>query len=352
MEKTREEWHNRAMKILIDALGGDNAPQAVLEGAANALKKRKDLQLIICGPQETCQAQMKKLGADLTRVEFLQAEEAVLNTDHPAMFLKAKPNSSLAVCYENLRKREDIDGMISAGPTGAVLTGAVLRLGRIPGIERPALLSSLPTKNNSSVRLIDSGANMDCKPQYLYQFGLMASVYLECIGYEKPRISLLNVGSEEGKGDELSKEAFALLKNSDLNFIGNIEGDHVLDGTTDIVVCDGFAGNVFLKGTEGACYFVKDLLKNAVAGNFFRKIGIFFEALGAIFQVGGIKQALAPFKVAKKACAPLLGTKKLVVKTHGKSSAKVFEGTILETCSLAEKVLLDKIEAALPKKES
>ncbi len=339
------------MKILVDALGGDNAPQAVLEGAANALKKRKDLQLILCGPKDICQSQMEKMHADMSRVEFLQADEAVLNTDHPAMFLKAKPNSSLAVCYEALRKREDIDGMVSAGPTGAVLTGAVLRLGRIPGIERPALLSSLPTKNGSSVRLIDSGANMDCKPQYLYQFGLMASVYLQCIGYQNPRISLLNVGSEEGKGDDLSKEAFTLLKQSNLNFIGNIEGDHVLDGTTDVVVCDGFAGNVFLKGTEGACYFVKDLLKDAAMGNFFRKIGLLFEGIGALFQIGGIKKALTPFKAAKKACAPLLGTKKLVVKTHGKSSAKVFEGTILETCSLAEKKLIAKIEEALPKKE-
>ena len=332
------------MKILVDALGGDNAPQAVLEGAAKALKRKSDLELVISGPSSVCEEILKKEGADLKRVEFLEAKTAVLNTDHPALFLRQKPDSSLAVCYEALRKRDDIDGMFSAGPTGAVLTGAVLRLGRIPGIERPALLSTLPTKNSSFVRLIDSGANMDSKPQYLYQFGLMASVYLQCIGVQNPRISLLNVGSEEGKGDELSKEAFTLLKDSSLNFIGNIEGDHVLDGSTDVVVCDGFAGNVFLKGTEGACYFMKDLMKNAVAGNFLRKIG-------ALFQLRGIKQASAPFKLAKKACAPLLGTKKLVVKTHGKSDAAVFEGTILETCSLAEKRLIEKIEEALPKEE-
>lgn len=344
MEKTKHGWQNKNMKILVDALGGDNAPAAVLEGATQALKKRRDLSLVIAGPEKDCREGLEKLGADLSRVEFLEAKTAVLNTDHPALFLRQKPDSSLAVAYEALRKREDIDGMVSAGPTGAVLTGAVLRLGRIPGIERPALLSTLPTKNSSFVRLIDSGANMDSKPQYLYQFGLMASVYLQCIGMQNPRISLLNVGSEEGKGNELSKEAYDLFKSGNLNFIGNIEGDHVLDGSTDVVVTDGFAGNVFLKGTEGACYFMKDLMKNAVAGTFIRKIG-------ALFQLKGIKQASAPFELAKKACAPLLGTKKLVVKTHGKSTAEVFAGTILETCSLAEKDLIFKIEKALPKTE-
>ena len=332
------------MKILVDALGGDNAPAAVYEGAAEALKKREDLLLVLAGPKEGSKQAMEKFGADLSRIEFLDAQTAVLNTDHPALFLRQKPDSSLAVAYEALRKRDDIDGMVSAGPTGAVLTGAVLRLGRIPGIDRPALLSTLPTKNHSFVRLIDSGANMDSKPEYLYQFGLMATIYLQCIGIEKPRISLLNVGSEEGKGNELTKEAFELLSKSGLNFIGNIEGDHVLDGCTDAVVTDGFAGNVFLKGTAGACYFMKDLMQNAVSGTFLRKIG-------ALFQLKGIKEASAPFAMAKKACAPLLGTKKLVVKTHGKSTSDVFAGTILETCSLAEKDLIAKIEKALPKAE-
>ncbi len=328
------------MKILVDALGGDNAPQAVLEGAAKALNSRKDLSLVIVGPEDNCRQTLSKLRADFSRIEFLNAKEAVLNTDHPAMFLKQKPESTLAVAYEALRKREDIDGMLTAGPTGAVLTGAVLRLGRIPGIDRPGLVATLPTKNGSFVRLIDSGANMDCKPQYLYQFALMASTYLNCIGVENPRVSLLNVGAEEGKGDELSKEAYALLKESSLNFIGNIEGDHVLDGTTDIVTCDGFAGNVFLKGSEGAFYFMKDKMKLAMSGTFIRKIG-------ALFQLKGIKEATKPFAMVKRGCAPLLGTKKLVVKAHGKSTADVFEGTILETANLAEKKLIKKIEAAL-----
>ncbi len=332
------------MKILVDALGGDLAPQAVLEGAAHALASRKDLSLVIAGPSAICKEKLEKLGADMSRIEFLEAKDAVLNTDHPALFLKQKPQSSLAIAYDSLRKRDDIDGMASAGPTGAVLTGAVLRLGRIPGIERPALLSTLPTKNGSYVRLIDSGANMDCKPEYLYQFALMASTYLECIGIKSPRVSLLNVGSEEGKGDELSKEAYALLKDSSLNFLGNIEGDHVLDGTTDIVTCDGFAGNVFLKGSEGAFYFMKDLMKEAMSGTAIRKFG-------ALFQLKGIKQAKKPFEMVKRGCAPLLGTKKLVVKTHGKSDAETFEGTILETASLAEKGLLKKIEEALEKEK-
>ena len=334
------------MKILVDALGGDNAPQAVLEGAAKALGSRKDLNLVIVGPAEDCKARLAKLGADLTRAEFLNAKEAVLNTDHPAMFLKQKPESTLAIAYDALRKRDDIDGMLTAGPTGAVLTGAVLRLGRIQGIERPGLITTLPTKNDSYVRVIDSGANMDCKPQYLYQFAVMAATYLKCVGIANPRVSLLNVGAEEGKGDELSKETYVMLKRSSLNFVGNIEADHVLDGTTDIVTCDGFAGNVFLKGSEGAFYFMKDKMKIAMAGTFIRKIG-------ALFQLKGIKDATKPFAMVKRGCAPLLGTKKLVVKAHGKSTADVFEGTILETAKLAEKNLIQKIEAALetPKAE-
>lgn len=328
------------MKILVDALGGDNAPHAVLEGASKALASRKDLNLLIVGPSDDCKAGLTDLGADLSRIEFLNAKEAVLNTDHPAMFLKQKPESTLAVAYDALRKRDDIDGMLTAGPTGAVLTGAVLRLGRIPGIERPGLISTLPTKNGSYVRVIDSGANMDCKPQYLYQFALMASTYLKCIGIENPRVSLLNVGAEEGKGDELSKEAYLLLKNSSLNFAGNIEADRVLDGKSDIVTCDGFAGNVFLKGSEGAFYYMKDKMKLAMAGTFLRKIG-------ALFQLKGIKEATKPFAMVKRGCAPLLGTKKLVVKAHGKSAADVFEGTILETADLADKKLIQKIERDL-----
>ena len=332
------------MKILVDALGGDFAPQAVLEGAAKALAERKDLSLAVVGPVEECKASMAKLGVDLTRVEFLEASEAVLNTDHPAMFLKQKPNSSLAIAYDALRKRDDIDGMVSAGPTGAVLTGAVLRLGRIPGIERPALITTLPTKKGSLVYLLDCGANVDCKPEYLYQFALMASTYLECLGIKNPRVSLLNVGAEEGKGDDLSKEAFNLLKGSSLNFIGNIEADHVLDGDTDIVTCDGFAGNVFLKGSEGALLYMKDKMKLVMAGTFWRKIG-------ALFQLRGLKEAMVPFEMMKKGCAPLLGTKKLVVKAHGKSSAEVIGGTILVAASLAEKGLLKNIEKALPQEK-
>lgn len=332
------------MKILVDALGGDLAPNAVLDGIAQAYQEDPTLELVVVGPEATCKDYLTKKKVDVSRFEFLDAKEAVLNTDHPAMFFRTKPESSLAVAYEALRKRDDLGALVSAGPTGAVLSGGVLRLGRMEGIERPALLATLPAKNHSVVRLIDSGANMDCKPEYLLQFAIMASAYLRCIGMENPSVKLLNVGSEEGKGDERSKAAYALLKDSGLNFQGNVEGDHVLDGNCDIVVTDGFAGNVFLKGTEEAFYFMKDLMSNAMGGTPLRK-------MGAVFQLKGIKEAKEPFEFAKKACAPLLGTKKLVMKCHGKSEGFVFAGTIHETKTLLDKNLLAEIASSLPKKK-
>lgn len=331
------------MKILIDAMGGDNAPVSTVKGCALALKKRDDLNLIVVGPIDQIKPMLEKEGADLSRVELIDAQEVVLNSDHPASFLKQKPNSSLAVCFETLRKRDDVDGLLSAGPTGAVLTGAVLRIGRLENVNRPCLIATLPTQAGTMVRVLDCGANMDSKPEYLLQFALMGNAYLKLLGIETPRIGLLNVGSEDGKGNELTKAASALLKEADLNFIGNIEGDHVLTGEADAVICDGFAGNVFLKSTEEACMFVASLFKKAIAGNFFRKIG-------ALFQLKGLKEAKKPFEAAKKGCAPLLGTKKLVVKTHGKSNEETFMFSILETASYADHRLIEKISEAIQTK--
>ena len=325
------------MKILVDALGGDNAPQAVLEGASKALASRKDLNLVIVGPTEDCKNTLTKLGADLTRVEFLNAKEAVLNTDHPAMFLKQKPESTLAVAYDALRRRDDIDGMLTAGPTGAVLTGAVLRLGRIPGIERPGLISTLPTKNDSYVRVIDSGANMDCKPQYLYQFAVMASTYLKCIGIDNPRVSLLNVGAEEGKGDDLSKEAFGLLKNSSLNFVGNIEAREVLSGSVDVLVCDGFSGNILLKCIEGTAMTLMKKLKAIFYKNTVNKLA------AAVLKkdVYALKAMLDPSEVGGTA---LLGISKPVIKAHGSSDARAIRSAVRQAITFIDSDVIASIE--------
>ena len=333
----------KTMKILLDALGGDKAPTSTVEGATKALLANPDLHLVLAGPETELRPLLEKQGAPLDRLSFLDASEVVLNTDHPATLMKEKPNSSLAVAFEELRKNGEIDALVSAGPTGALLSGTVLRIGRIPGVQRPGLLAAIPTRTGKLCYLIDVGANMDCKPEYLYQFALMADAYLKALGYESPRISVLSVGQEEGKGNELTKTVYAMLKErSDLNFIGNIEGDHVLKGETDIVVCDGFSGNVFLKSMEEAAYYISDLFKAAIFKNVFTK-------LGALPMIGGLKKVKAPFDYASRACSPLLGAKKLVLKCHGKSDAVTIAATIAEAVSLKEKGLIASIGSALEK---
>ncbi len=328
------------MKILVDALGGDNAPKAVLEGAMGALEKESDLELILVGPKPDIEKALSAHHIDPKRVEIIHSDVVVLNTDHPSLFIKQKPDSSMALCFETLRRRDDIDAMVSAGPTGALLTGTVLRIGRLPGVGRPALLATLPTRGGNFVRLVDAGANMDCKCEYLVQFALMADAYLKLLGIASPRVATLSVGQEEGKGNELVKETYAALKQTSLNFVGNVEGDHVLKDEADIVVCDGFAGNVFLKSLEEGAYFISDLFKAALYRNIFTK-------LGALLQLKGLKKVKEPFNHAQKACAPLLGAKKLVLKCHGKSQAETFEATILEGSRLAKLGLQQKIAEAI-----
>ena len=334
------------MKILLDVLGGDNAPEAPLEGAIDALKEFPDLNLVLSGPAKIIEEKLTKAGIPSSRYEILPAETSVLNTDHPANFLRTKPDCSMAVAFSAMKERDDIDAFLGAGPTGAMLSGCIFKLGRIPGVKRPGLIATIPTKKETLVRVLDAGANMDCKPEYLVQFAKMANAYLKVLGIEKPRIGLLSVGMEEGKGNELVKEVFPLLKEDpELHFIGNVEGDKVLDGICDLLVCDGFDGNVFIKSLEGAAYFVSDLFKEAVMGTFVRKIG-------ALFQLKALKKVKKPFHYANDAAAPLLGCKKLVVKCHGKSKARQFYGAIKEVMGYVNHHLIEKVTEAIASKEA
>ncbi len=330
------------MKIMVDILGGDNAPIAPLEGCKKALSERSDLEIVALGEKKVIEDYFKDAPELLKRIEIIECVGAVTNSDHPATFLKEKPDCSLAKGVESFRLREDIDALVSSGPTGAILTGTVLRLGRIPGISRPALLSTFPTKSGGVCKLLDTGANMDCKPEYLVQFAQMADIYLRLLGVKNPRIGLLSVGMEEGKGNELVKETFPLLKESGLNFVGNIEADRAFDDLVDVIVCDGFSGNVFVKAIEGSALYIAGLFKEALTANVFAKFG-------ALFQLKGIKKAKAPFKFAQRACAPLLGAKKLVLKAHGKADANTMYETIDEACRLVEGRLIESITEAVRK---
>ena len=332
------------MKVIVDSLGGDKGPKEAIIGCALALKDKPDLELVIVGDKALIEKEMAEAGGDLSRVEIIQANESVLNTDHPANFLREKPNCSLALLYEAAKNRNDIQAIVSAGPTGAVLSGAIFKLGRIKGVKRPALLASFPTKKNTMVRVLDAGANMDCKPEYLLQFGIMANAYAKATGIESPKVGLLNVGSEEGKGNQIVKETFELLKNANLDFIGNVEADHVMDGEADVVVADGFWGNVYTKATEGTAMWTAGLFKEAFYKNILTK-------LGALLVKKQVKEATKPLIAAKKASAPLLGVNKPVLKCHGRADRDSFHLTILEAEGLIKQDLIKKIEKGIEEAE-
>ncbi len=334
----------KIMKIIVDTLLDDYGPKEVIKGTIKAASTRKDVHFILIGDEKLISSTIKEEKADIKQFTIVNSNQAILNTEHPVMAFKQKPNSSLALAYDLLRKDKDIDALVTPGSTGAALAGGIFKIGRIQGIHRPALMATLPTrKDGKLVRILDIGANMDCKAEYLVQFAEMASEFLKLNGIASPKIGLLNVGKEEGKGNSLTTEAYTLLKeNKNINFCGNIEGDGVLKGEVDAVVCDGFAGNVFLKSLEETAYFVSDAFTHAIKKNAFTKFG-------ALFQLKELKKVKGLFKYANQACAPLLGLKRLVVKMHGKSTAENVYAVLLETFNMIEGNLINKIEQSINK---
>lgn len=329
------------MKVVVDAFGGDNAPLEIVEGALLALKKHKDLELILCGKEDKIKEILK---GRTERIEIANADDVITNEDVPTEAIRHKPNSSLVVAYNILKTRDDVIGLVSAGSTGAVLAGAIMKIGRIKGISRPALAPILPTKKGSDVIIIDSGANIDCKPVNLLHFALMGSAYYSIIyNVKEPRVALLNNGVEEEKGNELAKETYPLLKNAPINFIGNKEGGDFMSGDVDVMVTDGFAGNALLKGTEGAVGAVISILKQSIKSHFLSKIGYLF-----------MKQTFKDIKnrvdiLSKHGGSPLLGCKKLVVKNHGSCKRNNILSSIEQTIVLHENHLNQKIEEAIDK---
>lgn len=327
------------MKIVVDAFGGDNAPLEIVEGVKLALNKIKELEIILCGKEDV----LKNLITGYeNRIEIINADDVIKNEDHPTLAIRQKKNSSLVKAFDTLKEQEDVIGLVSAGSTGAILAGAIMKIGRIKGISRPALAPILPTKKNTDVIIIDSGANVDCKPINLLHFALMGSAYYSIIfNNETPRVALLNNGSEEGKGNELTKESFEILKNAPINFIGNKEGGDFMSGEVDVMVADGFAGNALLKGTEGAVMAVMSILKHSIKSHFWSKIGYLF--MRKTFK--DIKNRVDI--LSKHAGSPLLGCKKLIVKNHGSCKRNNICSSIEQTVVLHEKKLINKIEDAL-----
>lgn len=331
------------MKILLDAMGGDNAPDANIKGAINAINKVK-AEVILIGKEEVIRSKIKEFyGKELEkitdRIKIKNATETIEMEDTPTLAIKHKKDSSMVVGFKMLKEGEG-DVFISAGNSGALLTGATLLVGRIKGIDRPALAGILPAYK-SQLLLIDSGANTNCKPINLLQFAQMSTIYLRnTYGIEKPAIGLLNIGTEETKGNELVKESYKLLKEQSkelgINFVGNVEGRDAFSGKIDAIVSDGFTGNVFLKAVEGLGKFVKKSLTESLTKNIFSKIA-------AVPALPGIKRFTKTMDYKSYGGALFLGVKKPVVKAHGSSDALLFEYTIIQAEKFVENKAVEKM---------
>ncbi|MCM1297943.1 MAG: phosphate acyltransferase PlsX [Firmicutes bacterium] len=328
------------MRVAMDAFGGDNAPDEVIKGAAEAIKLYGDkLEIILCGDENRVNERIKALGVSTEGISVKNAEGIIKIEDNPTDIRKAKLNSSMGVAFQAVKNGE-ADAFISAGSTAALVVGGTTLIGRIKGIKRPSLAPIIPSVSHNYI-LLDGGANVECRPEMLQQFAVMGSVYMEKImGVKNPKVGLLNVGAEEEKGRELEHEAYALLKEAPVNFIGNAEGREAALGECDVLVTDGFTGNVYLKTVEGMGKFMKVSLK----GIFFKNIG---TKIGAAFTMKGIKELSRKMDYRETGGSPLLGTSKPVIKAHGSSDAKAFMNAVRQAKEFIENNVIEEITAAL-----
>ncbi|MDR3085670.1 MAG: phosphate acyltransferase PlsX [Christensenellaceae bacterium] len=328
------------LRVAVDALGGDHAPESVVGGCLLALEKDSELQIALCGPAERLKTLLSGKAYDSARLKIIEAPDFISNHDSPTLAIRRKLNSSMVVAMDLLKKGE-AEAFISAGSTGAILAGGVFRVGRIKGIERPAIGAILPTLEGTPVMLIDSGANADAKPEYLSQFALMGSSYMRgVLGVKGPRVGLLNVGAESEKGNELTKSAFPLLEGAPIDFYGNIEARDALSGEVQVIVADGFSGNIFLKSVEGTVSLLFTLLKGAMNEGVLAKLG------GALVypKLKAMKKRL---DYEEYGGAALLGVNGVMIKAHGSSSASAFSQAILQGASCARAGVVRAIEEQL-----
>ena len=332
------------IKILIDCFGGDHCPQAPVEGALAALAKNPELYVMLCGDEAILQKELQGKTYDSSRVEIIHAPEVIGCDEKPTDVVRLKRNSSMMKAIILLRDRDDISAMVSTGSTGALVTGALVRLGRIPGVIRPAFCPILPTMDGGIVGICDSGANVEVTPAHLRQFAIMASLYMENVyGVEKPRVSLLNVGKEAEKGDETRQEAYKLLQETEgVNFVGNMESRDLLSGNYNVVVADGFSGNVLVKTTEGTAL---ELLKKLKKEIFSRTI----YKMGALLMKQMFTDMKEFMNYQNYGGSVLLGTSKVVVKGHGSSKAIAVEKCIEQAYRMEVSKLSAKIEAEISK---
>ncbi|MBQ7867678.1 MAG: phosphate acyltransferase PlsX [Clostridia bacterium] len=336
------------MKIYLDAMGGDNAPMAPVEGALEALGLYPQLEIELAGPIEEVQKTVDTVFANAAelrkRITLTDCPEIITNNEAPVMAVRRKKQSAIVDGMLKLRDGK-VDAFVSAGSTGAVLSGGMFRLGRLKGIDRPALAPLLPNGKDFFL-LIDCGANVDCRPEYLHQFAMMGSAYMESMrGVKTPRIGLVNNGAEAEKGCALTKEAYELLgADKRLNFVGNVEAREITNDVADVIVCDGFVGNVILKFMEGVAGTLMGIIKKEIYGDFRSKIG----GLLAKPAFRRVKKAMDYNEVGG---APLLGVRGNVIKAHGSCKGHAMACAIRQAVQMVEGNVVGKIEALLPKDE-
>ncbi|WP_416150988.1 phosphate acyltransferase PlsX [Salipaludibacillus sp. HK11] len=326
------------MKLAVDAMGGDKAPESIILGCEKGLHAYKDLHIILVGDEKKIRPLLKTT----ERIEIVHTEVIIDNDDSPVRAVRRKKDSSMVLTIEQV-KQGKADAAVSAGNTGALMTAGLLIVGRTKGIERPALSPMLPTLDGNGFLLLDVGANMDAKPSHLIQYALMGDVYMRKVqGITQPRIGLLNVGSEAGKGTDLTKHVFTQLQDSSMNFVGNVEARDLLNGVADVVVCDGFTGNIVLKSIEGAAMSLFSLLKEEFTSSLKNKL-----AAGVLRP--SLKRVKQKMDYSEYGGAGLFGLQAPVIKAHGSSDDHAFFSAIRQAKKIHDEEVINTIQREIAK---
>lgn len=325
------------MKIALDAMGGDNAPLETIKGAVAALEEVSELELVLVGKKEVIEAELSKYKYNKEKIEIVDAREIIEMTDEPVVAVKSKKDSSMNRTLE-LVKDGRVDASVSAGNTGALITASQLKLKRIKGVMRPAIATMFPNKKGNML-LLDAGATADCKPEFLNQYAMMGAKYLEILlGRKNPTVGLLNIGTESGKGNEVTRGAYELLKqNEKVNFIGNIESTEMLNGDVDVVVTDGFTGNMVLKTSEGVAKFILSSMKSEIEKSFIYK-------LGALLIKPALKTIVKKMDSSEYGGAIFLGLNGISIKAHGNSDSIAIKNAIKVANKFAQMKFIDELK--------
>ncbi len=324
------------MKIFVDAMGGDHAPEAPVRGTIEALRRYPQISVVLAGVIPEIEKHLTDCDDVRSRIELLDAPEVITNEESPVMGVRKKKNSATVMGMLQLKEKQ-ADGFVSAGSTGAVLAGGMFRLGRIEGIERPALAPLMPNGKGHFL-LIDCGANVDCLPDYLVQFGVMGDAYMRGVmGMKNPRVGLINIGAEAEKGNKLVKETYPLMEKAPYNFVGNVEARDITGDVADVLVADGFAGNLVLKFMEGVAGTLMGIIKKEIYGDFRSKIG-------GLLAKPAFRRVKKLMDYTEVGGAPLLGVQGAVVKAHGSSNAHAFSCAIGQVIKMIDAHVVEAIE--------